>query len=575
MTNPNDHPPLYKLRVSTHAGTFRHELVLDSLWGLMDGQQVLNLTDGPALEVRPGGDCRQASFSGVGADLDIGYRDLVEVLWSDDRGGSWKARWAGYADTVAPARDPEPGPYVLYGLRQRLDQVEARKTIAQDYPNRQFAQLMNDLIDSGQIGQALNRTPVPEIGVGEIRPAIVPRYESVLQVADKWLAASSGSDTTESQSLGLSDYGVDATRTPIWGTPDGTHILDEADGVLIQGQAGSSARLRTHIRATFVAPGRGPYLYFSQSLLAEQEGTQATALIQVADPAAYGYSSAREILEPLARYFTRAPCVAVQARWTAGSGYSQGGTIQSGNATLAGFVSWVDCALRGSVESLNDGDLSTSVAVIPPVNPDATTPPWQGGTFLVEVTYSPGPVPFGVAVHAVGGIVTGFVFDEVLDVRCSPDENGFLLFPDEVRQWITDHWDPQVPSKCAIRIARTGTGGVNLTTFGALFLDEARVRSAVRQYAHLPVPDPETFRVPGWDVAPLAYVIGVYRNPDGTEQERSAPRQVDVYRYVVDADGQQWTEVQVAQGDDADDQAARAQIERIARTEAVKAALGR
>lgn len=586
MTNPNDHPPLYKLRVYTHAGVFKHELVLDSLSGLSPGQVALNLTDGPSLKVKPGGDCQQADFSGVGDDLGITYQDLVEILWSDDQGATWTSRWAGYADTVAPQRDPEPYGYVCYGLRQRLDRVEARQTVAQDYPNRQFAQLINDLIDSGQVGQAINRMVVPEVGVGEVRPAILPRYESVLTVADKWLsddsastmeASSDENSTATADATGLSGYGIDATRTPIWGKAGGVHVLDEADGVLIESKPGSSARLRTHIRVTFVAVGKGPYIAFSKSLLGDQEGVQATTLIQVADPDVYGQSSTREVLQPLARYFTRAPCIAVKAIWSPGSGYVETGQAAGASGITGGIVVYQNCEVQGDVATLNDGDIATSVYVVPPVNKDpaAKGALLAGGTFLVEVTYPPGPVPFGVVVHAVGGTVSGFLFDGVLDVRCAPDDNGFLIFPDEIRDWIGARWNGAGTSRCQIRVSRSGTAGINVTTFGAVYLDGAQVRLAVQQYAHLPTANPETFRVPGWNVDPLAYVVGVYRDPDGTESGRSDPKQVDVYNYVVDAEGQQWTEVQVAQGDEADDVAMRAMIERLARTEAVKAALSR
>ena len=65
-----------------------------------------------------------------------------------------------------------------------------------------------------------------------------------------------------------------------------------------------------------------------------------------------------------------------------------------------------------------------------------------------------------------------------------------------------------------------------------------------------------------------------YRHPDGTEAGRSEARRADVYRYVVDDDGQAWTEVSVGQADDADDVAAAGLTERRMVRTAQQAALG-
>ncbi|MBZ9753012.1 hypothetical protein K7W42_19420 [Deinococcus sp. HMF7604] len=560
MTNPNDCPPLYKFVVLTHAGAFKHDLVLDGLGTLATGQQALRLADGPVLEVRPGGDCRQASFSGVSSHLGIGYEDLVEVWWSEDGGATWQARWSGSADTVPALRHPDADGYVLYGLRQRLDRVEVRETIPQDFPNRQWAQMLTAVIASGQLGQAVKVPQLPSIGIGTPRPAIVPRYESPMQIADKWLTAD-----LEDASAGIGDYGVNAQRQPIWGKPDGLHIFDERDGVIIQGQRGSSAKLRTHVRATWNRPGPGPYEVFGQSLLGQQEGAQTTLLVQVADPAVYGHSSRRELLKPLPQYFTRAPCIGVSADWTPGAG-TRAPVVVGGQATLVPLAPWAAVGFHGDLNSLNDGDVNTALAVYgPPTVQDPHTGQLvtaQGGTFLVRVKYPPGPVPWGVAVHVLGGIVTGFLFDDVLDVRCPPEPDGLLLFPDEVRQWIADHWDSGALSEVAVRVARTGTGPIYLTTLGMLFMDEAAVKRDVMRLAHLPTPEPETIRVPGWNVAPRAFVTCIYRAPDGSEEGRSEARRADLYRYVIDEDGQAWTEVQVGQADDADDVAQAAQAER-------------
>lgn len=556
MPNPNDHPALYLVRVYDHAGVFRHDRILDGPGG---AQAPLQLTDGPVLEVRPGGDCRQGSFSGVGQDLDIHYEDIVEVWWSEDGGESWNPRWAGYADTVPNSRDLDPGPVTLLGLRQRLDRVEARTTIAQDSPNRQWAQLINDTLATGQLGGAIQPAPVPAAGVGAVRPAIVPRYESVMMIADKWLTAD-----LEDASAGIGDYGVNARREPIWGKPGGLHVLDEAAGAIIQGKAGSSAKLRTHIRATWNKPGPGPYLFFGESILQEQEGAQTTLLVQVADPDLYGYSSRRELLQPLPKFFTRSAVTNVTAEWTPGTGYAT--QSASGDLVTRGGAGYQPATVTGDPAALNDQDPDTVVNVAAPADT-------QGGTFRVQVRYPPGPVPWGVAVHVVGGIVTGFLFDGVLDVRCPPDPNGLLLFPDEVRAWITARWDAGVNSHVAVRIARTGTSDVQLSTFGALFIDEAEVKAAVQRLAHLPTPDPETIRVPGWNHDPVGFVTAIYRHPDGTEAGRTESRRADLYRYVVDDDGQQWTEIQVGQADDAEDVQYAAQVERLARTTATQAAL--
>ena len=569
MTNPNDHPPLYKLVVLDHAGAFRHELVLDSLTGLLPGQRALNLTDGPVLEVRPGGDCRQASISGVAAHLNIRYEDLIEVWWSDDRGVTWRPRWAGYADTVPSTRDPDAQPYTLLGLRQRLDRVEARVPIPQGYPNHQWTRLINDCIDSGQLGAALKRAPDAGQGIGAVRAEILPRYESVMMIADKWLTAD-----LEDATAGIGDYGVNARREPIWGKPGGLHILDEADGVIMEGKAGSSARLRTHIRATWIKPGPGPYLVFGKSLLKEQEGAQTSLLVQVADPNLYGHSTRRELLQRLPKFFTRAPCISAEASWEPGGGLgvgrNGGGVIVVGNITGSATIT-------GDVNALNDQDAATfmTVAAAPVKGTDGKFAPPLGGTFAVTVTYPPGPVPWGVAAHVLGGIITGFVFDGVLDVQCPPGQDGLLLFPDEVREWIAEHWNPNDTSRITVRIARTGNGEVQLTTLGALFMDEAEVKRAVQRLAHLPTIDPETIRVPGWNIEPHAFVTCIYRNPDGTEAGRTEGRRVDLYRYVVDADGQQWTEINVGQADEADELAAAALMERRAVTAAQQAAMSR
>lgn len=553
--NPNYHPPLYKLRVFTHAGAFRHELILDGLSGLSDGQRPLLLTGGPTFEVRPGGDCRQASFEAVGAHLDIHYEDLVELWWSDDGGDTWAARWAGYADTVAGARNPDPDGYVLYGLRQRLDRVEVRDRVPQDFPNRQWIAMLNAVIASGQLGQALQVLPLPA-GVGSVRPAIEPRYESVMQIADKWLVAELDDPTAS-----LGDYGVNARREPIWGKPDGLHVFDEADGVIITSKAGSSAGLRTHVRVTWAKPGLGPYAVFGSPILTEQQGAQTTLLVPVADPDAYGFSVRRELMKPLPQYFTRAPCQGVRADWISGNPLA----VNTGMLVLP-------ATCTGDVNTLNDTNPGTGVTVALTGNPASATP---GGTYRVEVTYPPGPVPWGVVAQVTGGTITGFVFDGALDVRCPPpDGSGLLLFPDEVRDWIARHWDPAVTSRIEVHVARSGTGSVQVTTFGALFLDEAAVRRDVMRLAHLPTPNPETIRVPGWAVEPLAFVTCIYRHPDGTEAGRAEGRRADVYRYVVDDDGEAWTEVSVGQADDADDVAAASLTDRRVVRAAQQAALG-
>ena len=212
---------------------------------------VIRIDGHPVPELEGDGNCRECSFVGDAASLDIGPRDSVFVEWSEDSGVSWKRRYSGLAITTGSPQHPSLSAFKLTGLMKKLEEAEARLPLAKGPLDNQVLHLVGETYASGQWDSLLP----PQVTFQDV-PAItsdrvVPNYQSVASVFKEVLC----------KRLDKSRVAVNAEGRIVFGVPSGTLLIDEATpGVQVEWQEVGSEELLTDVRLQWTAGMNASFL---------------------------------------------------------------------------------------------------------------------------------------------------------------------------------------------------------------------------------------------------------------------------------------------------------------------------
>ncbi|CAM4237333.1 hypothetical protein [Deinococcus marmoris] len=548
----------YRLEVLSPEGTFKH-------FRELGGVNELRLDGGPRrMEVRGNGDCREGTFEGDPVTLGIGPRDIVSVQYRTGPQGVWRNRYAGVA-LVSGSADSEIGRYKLQGFRmKRLTELEVRGTLPEMDLGAQVRELFNQLNASGQlgldgqIGPLLIRPDEPGIpDLGITSAAIDGNFWSVAKLIDERLKGRSRRSQTYLNADGSTenrdenpDWGVNADRRPVFGYPAGLLEVDEADeGVEIDGLDVDSTALVTDVR-----------LIWARTL---QAGAVSSLLNTAANPR--DFVEVAENLSkagPLTREVSVAPRTYGQAWRSVGvpanaelfvGVEATTVTVSIAVAIYADGTTPEQPTVTGDSAVLSDGLPGTAIEI--------SAPPGAAGlVYSLELDHlDSAPLPDGVALIVDGGAVrtvtvagrSGDAGDNV-SIRIDRPAlgNGLALFPDWLRGRLAGRWNTS--KRLIFRVEHANPNmPLRISAAALIYADPDLMLAVAGPLARLPIQNPVTVRLPGWETDPAPKVRITRRSLSGAVTlVRELP--VDLIVYDVDEDGELYTEVRCGQSDDAE-----------------------
>jgi len=493
---------------------------------------ILKIDGSPSMNVNGDGDCQECTFGGI---VDIGPRDRVRVQWSVDGGATWRNRYTGIALQNRSQLRDDQGNYKLMGLSKKLDEWEARITLAEADLDAQVRQVIRDLINSGQAGQLLtfDDTPAP-LGITSGR--VVPNYQKVSELFKGTLCPR----------LERSRVAVNHDGRLIFGVPSGVLALDEADSAvhIDWGDVGSE-ELVTHLRLIWPKV-MGGNLSYHRGLPSDREAveiavqnpqnTVASALVSGPSPYPYGQSTATLGVILDSSNFMRPNTIGVEIlpRVTQGAG-DHGYTVEGDEPLL-----W-------------DGDRNTVVTLTPDPN--------GYSSMYLTLSYPPGlPPPIGVEFAGEGGALTQITLSDSQRTfkSLSPGGvGGFFLLPDEVTQALAESTsDTGYVLTLTLDIADS-TVPLLLRAAALLWVSPDFAQPLLMAVSRTPVAAAGTVLLDGWP-DPLPEASIQRRGPANEPLEViTLPTS---YRYFVGLNGDLQTEVLLGQRDKPEDAAAAALV---------------
>ncbi|AFD27728.1 hypothetical protein [Deinococcus gobiensis] len=545
----------YRLRVLDPQGTERHILELDP--PLTSGTPLYLAGGVRRMEVRPIGDCREATFEGDPASLGIGPRDTVQVQYRPNASTAWRNRYAGTVVVSGSSRS-EIGRYKLQGFRyRRLTEVECRTLLTEADLGAQVRQLFTDLIASGQLGTTLQTpdlTGIPNRNVTSA--ALAPNWWHAARLLDERLKGRDKQTTTYLQADGSTvnqevnpDWGVNADLRPVFGYPDGVLEIDERmTGVEIDGMDLDSTVLVTDVRVLFARTMNaqsGESLVYPGSDL--RKGTTYRDDLKAGRPIAHEIPVAPRTWGVGWRTLPLGADAALFAPLTPG-GLRVGVAVALYTGPGAR-----DPIMTGEASALWDNRSDTTVSIQAPPSASAIT-------YSLTLTYPDDtPLPDGVLVAAqnagvelvslsarndAGGVITQLM------VPTSPVAPLYLL-PGATRdERLAPSWGRSKEVTFWLRHVDL-SAPVVISAACLARADQGLLHASADPLARTPTLNPVTARIPSWDVEPAATARLTLRDVAGKVVEiRELP--IDLLVYDVDEDGQLYTEVRCGQSDDAE-----------------------
>ncbi|OLV20110.1 hypothetical protein [Deinococcus marmoris] len=549
----------YRLEVLSPEGTFRFYRQLEM------GPDELRLDGGPRrMEVRGNGDCREATFEGDPVSLGIGPRDIVTVQFRSGPNAIWRNRYAGVA-VVNGSADSEIGRYKLQGFRmKRLTEVEVRGTLPEMDLGAQVRELFLQLNASGQlgidgqIGPILIRPDEPNIPDLDITSAAIDgNFWSVAKLIDERLKGRSrrsqvylnADGSTESRDENP-DWGVNADRRPVFGYPTGLLEIDEAGELVeIDGLDVDSTALVTDVR-----------LIWARTLQAGAVYSLLSSTGNLRDATRYAEDLARA--GPLTREVPVAPHTYGQA-WRSVAVPANAELFQPLEAPTVGVsvatalypdgVPPGTPSVTGDSPLLADGKPDTAIEISAPPGALAVT-------YSLTLDYpDTTPLPDGFVLAVEGGSVervtiSGQAGDDLVLLtveRPNTTAGGLNLFPWKLRDGrLRDRWS--VGKRLSFTVSQASVATPLRISAAALIQADAELMLATAgPLARLPIQNPATVRLPGWDTDPAPKIRILRRDLAGNlTGTRELP--VDLFVYDVDEDGELYTEVRCGQSDDAE-----------------------
>ncbi|QLG10989.1 hypothetical protein HLB42_09550 [Deinococcus sp. D7000] len=543
----------YRLEVLSPEGTFKH-------YRELGGVNELRLDGGPRrMEVRGNGDCREATFEGDPVSLGIGPRDIVTVQFRTGPIQPWRNRYAGVA-VVSGSADSEIGRYKLQGFRmRRLNEVEVRGTLDEMDLGRQMRTLFVRLIESGQLGTALLLPYTYEIPDLDLTSAAIDgNYWPVAKLIDERLKGRSRRNQTYLNADGSTsnrdenpDWGVNANRVPVFGYPTGLLEVDELDdGVEIDGLDVDSTALVTDIRLIWARTLQAGAVYslvsetgsLRDAVRTDEDLAKAGPLTREVPVAPHTYGQAwRSVAVPAnAELFRQleAPDVIVDV---AIGVYGDSGP--AGTPTVT-----------GESAMLADNSPNTAVEIQAPAGV-------LGLTYRLTLDYPDDtPLPDGFALATENGVVQSVSVigrattapDSAVTLLSVQRPSGPLsLFPTRLRdERLAPRWGGGKRLVVTVEHLDLLTP-VRISAAALVHADPELMLAVAAPLARIPVQDPATVRLPGWDIDPVPKVRITRRNVLGAVTAvRELP--VDLLVYDVDEDGELYTEIRCGQSDDAE-----------------------
>ena len=543
----------YRLEVLSPEGTFKH-------FRELGGVNELRLDGGPRrMEVRGNGDCREATFEGDPVSLGIGPRDIVVVQFRTGPIQPWRNRYAGVT-VVNGSADSELGRYKLQGFRmRRLNEVEVRGTLEEMDLGQQVRTLFAQLIDSGQVGDALLLPYYLEIpDLNRTSAAIDGNYWPVAKLIDERLKGRSRRSQTYLNADGSTsnrdenpDWGVNANRAPIFGYPTGLLEVDELDDrVEIDGLDVDSTALVTDIRLIWARTLQAGAVYslvsetssIRDAVRTDEDLARAGPLTRTVSVASHTYGQAwRSVAVPAnAELFRQleAPTVVVDVSASIYSDSSSAGTP----------------TVTGESAMLADNSPETAIEITAPTGA-------LGLTYRLTLDYPDStPLPDGFALAVENGVVNSV--NVIGRATIAPDSAVTLLnvqrpsgplalFPSRLRDGrLASRWGGGKRLVVTVEHLDLKTP-LRISAAALVAADPDLMLAVAAPLARIPVQDPATVRLPGWDTDPVPKVRITRRNVLGAVTAvRELP--VELFVYDTDEDGELYTEIRCGQSDDAE-----------------------
>ncbi|WP_407572145.1 hypothetical protein [Deinococcus altitudinis] len=429
----------------------------------------IKLDGHPLPEVEGDGNCQECTFSGLALALDIAPRDRVSVEWSEDSGATWRRRYTGIAVKSGSPQNPGTSGYKLVGLMKKMEEAEARTTLAKGDLGDQVQQLVTDTFASGQWANLINPTIVRQGVPAVTSGAIIPNFQPVSVVLKEKLCPR----------LLKSRVAVNADCQVLFGIPTGTLLIDEATpGVQVEWQEIGSEELLTDVRFQWSTGLDGSYYL-------------GGAPLQVASP-------------PL---FTRlVHTTAGTPAWPYGHGVrSEGVTLDRADFAPVASVGYAFTAdgnsdnvtVAGDPAALSDGDIGTSMTLTSSVVASGSHP------FGVIMTYPGTTLPEAVLLQSNAVqlqnmtvlVMSGGQPVKILN-RYAPNmhSSGVLLFPDDVRAAVAGFAGDTL--RIVLNLMATDNDLALFTCCPATV--GSRVAAVAQAMAKVPTLAAATATVPGW-----------------------------------------------------------------------------
>jgi len=557
---PDAIPTFYRLDIYTPLGVFKDSLGLDEQ-GLT---KVLNLVGGPGLEIAPLGICREATFTGDPSTLGIGPRDWVDVMYSTD-GTTWTARYSGVAVQNGNTDSLDPGTYKLMGGLLRLNEVETRSALAQGDVGAQVRQAIDDARGSRQLGNAIqipSTERIPDVG-GTPNGRVLPRFRNVGPLV---------TGTLVGKREGLV-FGVNAAREVVFGTPTGTLLLDEAEGVVFEDTSTNAEVLCTHVRVFWSSVVGGTVLLRTGpvqrdgknvQVLMDSEAGIATLPLALDDGSTFGQAWEKLPLVVDSQFFDRVLHVG-------DIDVVPGITLSAGSGTA-------DLTADGDDAALADADRNTYVSL-------RNTGSGTVTNLRLTVQYargSPDQAPLGLEWVADNATLRSLTIDSeagAVTVQNPTGKGGFLLFSTEAQEFLASLW-ATVPCSITYSVDFQDASKLMLIRAACPLLPRMDgLLAEVRTMLRLPAVNPtkatvfDTQTRSAWALDAQAGMAELVRRwPDGTERSRSV-RPISLYRFQVSEEGDYSVEVAIGEADQPEDSARAAIIARRAREATVSAVM--
>ncbi|MBZ9753171.1 hypothetical protein K7W42_20250 [Deinococcus sp. HMF7604] len=460
MTAPSISLPLinFRLTVRDWDGTFRYERYASHVTA---AQQVNIPADGLEASQNGYGDCLELTFQAIWPTLGAKGRDLLE-LDTQDTAGLWTRRWAGVVVKSGNAMVSWGHTnFKAAGLKKRCGEVRVPVDLVEGDVGAQARQAIQAVLDSGQLGQAieLDLALIPEVGVSLGK--VEARNRTLTAILD-YLAAQGG------QTWGVNEHRQWFWRPLATGTGD---VLSLSETVTTPGRA---------VTATFEdADAEALVTRVLFNVGTWEDGTPITHEVPTEHEARYGVAWKEVPLDPSVPAWATVPFTLDLLRVAQPTAaqlalLTDRVVVDSGNAragwdaytTVPDQPAWVELISTAPLQRMPIDVRWTNINAAP-----------SGSTFLMEIRV-PGAALVQNAFARFDSQTAQAVIDDMVESRGEP-----------------------LPAGTSFRFLIPANTVLNLAELRPEILDTALLAQLATYHLILPSRNPASVRVP-WPVTP-------------------------------------------------------------------------